>query len=144
MGPSGTEGTFSRAAEATISVLRDNADALLTILSAVVSDPAYKFCLTPREAQRRQRDNDDVVEVELRGEGTTELENEAGVRALAKIHENEAAVRALAKIHEKLQGHEDGTSGERQSIEGQVQLLINSARNPENLSLLYHGWSAWL
>jgi ataxia telangiectasia mutated family protein len=131
MGPSGTEGTFSRAAEATISVLRDNADALLTILSAVVSDPAYKFCLTPREAQKRQRDNIDVVAEELQGGGMTE-------------QENEAAVRALAKISEKLQGHEDGTSGERQSIEGQVQLLISSARNPDNLSLLYHGWSAWL
>ena len=131
MGPSGTEGTFSRAAEATISVLRENANGLLTILSAVVSDPLYKWSVTPREAQRRQRDNDEVMEGELEGEGTTE-------------QANEDASHAIAKIHEKLQGYEDGTSGERQSIEGQVQLLINSATNPENLCGLYFGWAAWL
>lgn len=43
MGPTGTEGTFARAAEATTRVLRDNSNALLTILSAIASDPLYRF-----------------------------------------------------------------------------------------------------
>jgi ataxia telangiectasia mutated family protein len=28
-------------------------------------------------------------------------------------------------------------------VEGQVQLLINEARNPDNLCALYHGWAPW-
>ena len=42
MGPTGTEGAFTAAAEATTQVLRENSSTLLTILSAVVSDPLYK------------------------------------------------------------------------------------------------------
>mgnify|MGYP001980634468 CR=1 FL=1 len=58
-------------------------------------------------------------------------------------NENEAATRAIQKIHQKLQGYEEGNTGERQSVEGQVQLLINEARDPDNLCNLYHGWAPW-
>jgi ataxia telangiectasia mutated family protein len=66
--------------------------------------------------------------------------------ALAMISENEndAATRTIAKINEKLEGYEEGTLGERQTVEGQVRLLINAARDPDNLCSLYHGWMPWL
>ena len=57
MGPSGTDGVFSKAAEATMGVMRNNADTLLTILSAVVSDPLYKWSLSPLKANQHQRKN---------------------------------------------------------------------------------------
>ena len=140
MGPSGTEGTFSLAAEATANVLRENASALLTILSAVVSDPLYKWSVSPVKARKFQNSRDDKEGKEYE-ERNIILNNEK----LEPIeNENEAASRAIAKINEKLQGYEEGTLGERQSVEGQVQLLINSARDPDNLCALYPGWSPWM
>jgi len=58
--------------------------------------------------------------------------------------QNEAAASAISKIQEKLNGYEDGTSGEQQSVEGQVQLLINSARDADHLCEMFHGWGPWV
>ncbi len=55
MGPTGPEGAFTHAAEATMSLLRDNSSALLTVLSAVVSDPLYKWSVSPVKARDLQR-----------------------------------------------------------------------------------------
>jgi len=156
MGPSGTEGCFSLSAEATASVLRDNAETLLTILSAVVSDPLYKWSMSPLQARKVQRAGDEDDD-EDGDEDDEEEEGADGALASAigkhtssgaadennEQNQNEAATRAIQKIHQKLQGYEEGNTGERQSVEGQVQLLINEARDPDNLSMLYHGWAAW-
>lgn len=137
MGPFGTEGTFSIAAEATARVLRENSGSLLTILSAVVSDPLFKWALNPIKARQiQQRDESEGHHEVYRGN-----DKEENVPAESA---NEAADRAIAKISEKLQGYEEGTSGESQSVKGQVQLLINSARDPDNLSSIFPGWSPWL
>jgi len=135
MGPCGTEGPFSQAAKATALVLRENASSLLTILSAVVSDPLYKWSVSSLKARKRQRNHDDVeknVNMTM-SEDVAEGENS-----------NDEASRAISKIHQKLQGYEDGTSGESMSVEGQVQFLINAARDPDNLCVLYFGWCPWL
>jgi len=137
MGPCGTDGPFSRAAEATTLVLRENASSLLTILSAVVSDPLYKWSVSPLKARERQRnyedtDNNVTIDGEM-SEDHAEIENS-----------NDEGSRAISKIHQKLQGYEDGTSGESMSVEGQVQFLINEARDPDNLCVLFAGWSPWL
>lgn len=55
----------------------------------------------------------------------------------------DAAQRALARIKHKLQGYED-PNGDALSVEGQVKLLINQARDPENLCRLFPGWAPWL
>ena len=60
MGPLGVEGTFIKSAEETTAVLRKNADALLTILSAVVDDPLYRWSLSPVEAKKRQKSENDA------------------------------------------------------------------------------------
>ena len=57
---------------------------------------------------------------------------------------SQATTKTINKIKEKLQGYEDSTSGEQQGIEGQVQLLINSARDPNNLCNMYPGWGPWV
>jgi ataxia telangiectasia mutated family protein len=144
MGPSGTEGTFSHAAEETSRVLRDNASALLTILSAIVSDPLYRWSVSPVKARRRQ-----AQEAEEEAEQPHRVEDNDFASASAaslssKEEHNKAAQQAVAKIDEKLKGFEDGTSGEQQSVEGQVQLLITTARDQDSLCQMYHGWSPWI
>ena len=117
MGPLGIEGTFTKAAEATLSALKQNANGLLTILSAIVSDPLYKWRNGCTKANRKQEDEED----NKRQNSDNSDENTS-----------EVAAHAIARIHEKLLGYEDGTLGEQQSVESQVQLLVNAARDPDN------------
>lgn len=113
--------------------MRESSTSLLTILSAVVNDPLYKWSVSPVKARQRQMEDNNLLAKGNDGIGDQEQENK-----------NEAAQRAITKISEKLQGYEEGTGGEQQSVEGQVQLLINSARDPENLCKMYVGWCPWL
>ncbi len=153
MGPCGTEGAFCSAAEQTTAALRENSSALLTILSAVVSDPLYKWSISPIKALQRQRAafrDDDGEDDDDNGNAKSPVGRlmppEASLAASGSAVEhrgNEPAAQAIARIHEKLQGYEDGTAGEQQSIESQVQLLINSARDPNNLCVMFEGWAPW-
>lgn len=131
MGPSGTDGVFSAAGQATMSVMRSNADTLLTILSAVVSDPLYKWSLSPLMANQRQR-NDDESRLDFPC---------ARLSSALDENRNDAADRAIAKIHEKLQGYEDGTS---KTIVGHVKMLINEARDRDKLCVMFAGWAPWM
>lgn len=150
MGPTGVEGAFTTAAEATAKVLRENSSSLLTILSAVVADPLYKWSVSPVKARQRQvasRGDEDEEQVEgtiIFGNGSslTKTSDDADLQVENK---NEGASRALKKIERKLQGYEDGIStGEIKSVEGQVQLLINAARDADNLCVLFPGWAPWI
>lgn len=123
-GPTGTEGLFTTSARATTKVLRDNSSALLTVLSAVVSDPLYKWNINMTDPTKYRQ----------------EEENAPGIAE----NQNDAATRAIGRINEKLKGYEEGTFGEQQTIEGQVRLLINEARDPNNLCRLFPGWGAWV
>lgn len=134
LGPTEHDGLFTCSAESTLAVLRKNADSLLTILSAVVNDPLYKWSISPMQARRRQR----MVEVDEGMNGisendTKELEDR-----------NEAANHAIRRVREKLNGYEDGTSGEQQTVEGQVRFLIRAARDLDDLSQMFPGWAPWM
>lgn len=138
MGPLGIEGTFTKAAEATLSVLKQNANGLLTILSAIVSDPLYKWRNGCTKANRQQQQQD---EEDNRRQNS---DNSVDAHEMARDENtNEVAAHAIARIHEKLLGYEDGTSGEQQSVESQVQLLVNAARDPDNLCVMFPGWAPW-
>lgn len=134
MGPCGTEGLFVSVAEETISVLRQHVEELLAILSAVVADPLYKWSINPTKALQRQSDE----------ERTAIYDPDDGLNEPSSDRKSQATTKAINKIKEKLQGYEDSTSGEQQGIEGQVQLLINSARDPNNLCNLFPGWGPWI
>lgn len=54
---------------------------------------------------------------------------------------NVTAPRALAGVISKLQGLDEGTYT---TIEGQVNRLIQQAKDPYNLCRLYCGWQAYL
>ena len=134
LGPTEHEGIFTSAAESTLSVLRKNADSLLTILSAVVNDPLYKWSVSPVQASRRQRiAAADGAPLGKAVSGDDDLEDR-----------NEAANHAIRRVREKLNGYEDGTSGEQQTIEGQVRFLVRAARDPDDLSQMYAGWAPWM
>jgi ataxia telangiectasia mutated family protein len=133
MGPCGTEGLFVSVAEETMSLLRQHVQDLLAILSAVVADPLYKWSVKSSKAQRRRA----VEERDSNHHSQSGLSNSSDKKP-------QATIKTINKIKEKLQGYEDSTSGEQQGIEGQVQFLINSARDPNNLCKLFHGWGPWI
>lgn len=54
---------------------------------------------------------------------------------------NKVAERVLMRLQEKLKGVEEGTV---LSVGGQVNLLIQQAMDPKNLSHLYPGWKPWV
>ncbi len=54
---------------------------------------------------------------------------------------NKVAERVLLRLQEKLKGVEEGTV---LSVDGQVNLLIQQAMDPKNLSRLFPGWQAWV
>lgn len=112
----------------------------MTILSAVVADPLYKWNVSPVEARQRQtaKDKDSEARYVVNGDENRDMDGWS-----SNEDKNKAAEKTIAKINEKLKGYEDSTSGEQQSVEGQVQLLINSARDADNLSTMYPGWSPW-
>jgi len=144
MGPLGTEGSFTTAAITTLSTLRENTDGLLTILSAIVADPFYKWNLAAQDVQNENpetkeaaNDAEDVDDCSQEGRNQVEAEN-------ASVPDDEKNTRAIARIQEKLQGYEDGTSGERQTVDSQVQLLLNAAQDPDNLCKMFVGWLPFL
>ena len=146
MGPSGTDGVFFKAAEATLGVLRNNSDTLLTILSAVVSDPLYKWSISPqkaRELQQEQNIKEEDGEDECKSKEGSSRSSLVDFNAEDDENRNDAAARAISKITNKLQGYEDSSSVDK-SVAGQVKLLINEARDPDNLALMFVGWSSWL
>ncbi|KAG2457109.1 ATM kinase, partial [Polypterus senegalus] len=54
---------------------------------------------------------------------------------------NKVAERVLLRLHEKLKGVEEGAV---LSVGGQVNLLIQQAMDPKNLSRLFPGWQPWI
>ncbi|KAL3938721.1 MAG: hypothetical protein SGARI_001628 [Bacillariaceae sp.] len=153
MGPCGTEGSFQEAAKETISVLRDNARDLLTILSAVVADPLYQWQNDPEDLRTRQNDKGQQQQKMPKNKkrksqnGRKSLIPEdaavAEEQTEPKSEQNDGAVKTINKIKQKLEGYEDSALGDQQGVEGQVQLLINSARDTNLLAEMYSGWGPW-
>uniref|UniRef100_A0A2H8TWI9 non-specific serine/threonine protein kinase n=2 Tax=Melanaphis sacchari TaxID=742174 RepID=A0A2H8TWI9_9HEMI len=126
MGICGIEGTFRKCCEKTMSVLRQNQDVIVTIIEVLLYDPCYQWALTGKKAAQIQIEStkknsciNDVIEV------------------------NKLAERSLNRVRVKLCGMEQAETAAA-SINGQVNLLIQKARDPNNLALLYHGWQAYL
>ncbi|CAI6002505.1 unnamed protein product [Closterium sp. NIES-65] len=132
MGVSGVEGVFRRCCETVLAVMRENKEALLTIIEVFIYDPLYKWALSPLKALHRQKMEES--EEAMEEEGT---EEESG----AAMEGNEEATRALLRVKQKLDGFEDG---EMRSLAGQVQQLIKDAQDPDRLAVMFPGWGAWL
>ncbi|XP_069700137.1 serine-protein kinase ATM isoform X2 [Periplaneta americana] len=127
MGVSGIEGVFRRCCEKTMSVLRQNQETILTILEVLLYDPLYAWTISPAKAYTIQQ-QEHKADIEY-------SDPEANVGEV-----NRMAERALVRLRQKLQGTEEGTAA---SVGGQVNRLLQQARDPGNLSRLFHGWQPY-
>lgn len=127
MGVTGVEGVFRRCCEKTLSVMRENKEALLTIIEVFIHDPLYKWALSPLKALQRQKETDYT-------DSCLDDSQEA-------YEGNKDAARAILRVKQKLDGYEDG---EMRSVEGQVRQLIQDAVDVDRLSQMFPGWGPWL
>lgn len=125
MGVSGVEGTMRRCCEETLTVLRNQREIIITLLQVLLYDPLFTWAITPDKAHTLQN-----------AKSTRSTTSSRGVTEINKLAE-----RALLRVEQKLQGIEDGVAS---SIPGQVERLIQQARDPSNLSQLYCGWQPYL
>ena len=138
-GPTGTEGRFTMTSRQTLRALRQNAESLLTILSAITADPLYRWSLNPKVERKRR----EMLGISSSAKGMSYDDERDSEQGRTGTDKNEGATQAVRRVKEKLSGYEAGTAGEQQSMEGQVHFLINSARDVESLSHMYPGWQPW-
>uniref|UniRef100_A0A8C3EGG5 non-specific serine/threonine protein kinase n=1 Tax=Corvus moneduloides TaxID=1196302 RepID=A0A8C3EGG5_CORMO len=138
MGITGVEGVFRRCCEKTMAVMRNSQEALLTIVEVLLYDPLFDWTMNPLKAlylQQRPEDEADMSSTL----GTNPQEPKR--KASDDQSFNKVAERVLMRLQEKLKGVEEGTV---LSVGGQVNLLIQQAMDPKNLSRLFPGWKPWV
>ncbi|XP_029063541.1 serine-protein kinase ATM isoform X3 [Monodon monoceros] len=139
MGITGVEGVFRRCCEKTMEVMRNSQETLLTIVEVLLYDPLFDWTMNPLKALYLQQRPEDESELH----STPNADDQECKRNLSDIDHsfNKVAERVLMRLQEKLKGVEEGTV---LSVGGQVNLLIQQAMDPKNLSRLFPGWKAWV
>ncbi|EWC48158.1 hypothetical protein DRE_02262 [Drechslerella stenobrocha 248] len=120
MGITRTEGVFQRCCEFTLSVLRDEAHNIMTILDVLRYDPLYSWTISPVRAKKMQEELSVQGEAKKGGETTNASE----------------ADRALTVVMKKL--------SKTLSVQATVNELITEASDVKNLAVLYGGWAAYV
>uniref|UniRef100_A0A3Q1IFI7 non-specific serine/threonine protein kinase n=1 Tax=Anabas testudineus TaxID=64144 RepID=A0A3Q1IFI7_ANATE len=140
MGITGVEGVFRRCCEKTMEVMRNSQEAVLTIVEVLLYDPLFDWTMNPLKAFYLQHDEQQELNATLGSTmGGDDLDNHR--KSSDSQSFNKVAERVLLRLQEKLKGVEEGTV---LSIGGQVNLLIQQAMDPKNLSRLFPGWQAWV
>ncbi|MED6266273.1 hypothetical protein CHARACLAT_000394 [Characodon lateralis] len=139
MGITGVEGVFRRCCEKTMEVMRSSQEALLTIVEVLLYDPLFDWTMNPLKAFYLQHDEQQELNATLNSTIGEDLDNHR--KSSDSQSFNKVAERVLLRLQEKLKGVEEGTV---LSVGGQVNLLIQQAMDPTNLSRLFHGWQAWV
>eukprot|EP00071_Canis_lupus_P020251 XP_013968668.1 serine-protein kinase ATM isoform X1 [Canis lupus familiaris] len=139
MGITGVEGVFRRCCEKTMEVMRSSQETLLTIVEVLLYDPLFDWTMNPLKALYLQQRLEDDTELHSTPSG----DDQECKRSLSDSDQsfNKVAERVLMRLQEKLKGVEEGTV---LSVGGQVNLLIQQAMDPKNLSRLFPGWKAWV
>ncbi|XP_058145086.1 serine-protein kinase ATM [Dasypus novemcinctus] len=139
MGITGVEGVFRRCCEKTMEVMRNSQETLLTIVEVLLYDPLFDWTMNPLKALYLQQRPEDETELHA----TPNADDQECKRNLSDTDQsfNKVAERVLMRLQEKLKGVEEGTV---LSVGGQVNLLIQQAMDPKNLSRLFPGWKAWV
>uniref|UniRef100_G1KDX5 Serine-protein kinase ATM n=2 Tax=Anolis carolinensis TaxID=28377 RepID=G1KDX5_ANOCA len=139
MGITGVEGVFRRCCEKTMAVMRNSQEALLTIVEVLLYDPLFDWTMNPLKALYLQQRPEDEADV---GSSLNAADQSCSKKANGDNQTfNKVAERVLMRLQEKLKGVEEGTV---LSVGGQVNLLIQQAMDPKNLSRLFPGWKAWV
>uniref|UniRef100_UPI0037E93D82 serine-protein kinase ATM n=1 Tax=Semicossyphus pulcher TaxID=241346 RepID=UPI0037E93D82 len=140
MGITGVEGVFRRCCEKTMEVMRSSQEALLTIVEVLLYDPLFDWTMNPLKAFYLQHDEQQELNATLSSTmGGEDMDNHR--KSSDSQSFNKVAERVLLRLQEKLKGVEEGTV---LSVGGQVNLLIQQAMDPKNLSRLFPGWQAWV
>ncbi|KAM6933084.1 serine-protein kinase ATM [Xenentodon cancila] len=140
MGITGVEGVFRRCCEKTMEVMRSSQEALLTIVEVLLYDPLFDWTMNPLKAFYLQHDEQQELNATLSSTmGGDVIDNHR--KSSDSQSFNKVAERVLLRLQEKLKGVEEGTV---LSVGGQVNLLIQQAMDPKNLSRLFPGWQAWV
>uniref|UniRef100_A0A8C7HIP7 non-specific serine/threonine protein kinase n=1 Tax=Oncorhynchus kisutch TaxID=8019 RepID=A0A8C7HIP7_ONCKI len=143
MGITGVEGVFRRCCEKTMEVMRCSQEALLTIVEVLLYDPLFDWTMNPLKAFYLQQQHDEQAELQSTLNSTLGGDILEAHRKSSSDSQsfNKVAERVLLRLQEKLKGVEDGRV---LSVGGQVNLLIQQAMDPNNLSRLFPGWQAWV
>ncbi|KAK8756671.1 hypothetical protein V5799_000627 [Amblyomma americanum] len=132
MGICGVEGTFRRCCERTMEVMRASRELLVTVVEVLLHDPLSSWTLSPKRVAALQRDA--AQHPALEG-------GAAGAETHQHDQRNRLARRMLLRLEQKLRGVEEGAP---LSVAGQVNLLIQQAVDPQNLSRLFPGWQPYV
>ncbi|XP_072528166.1 serine-protein kinase ATM-like, partial [Salminus brasiliensis] len=142
MGIAGVEGVFRRCCEKTMEVMRSSQEVLLTIVEVLLYDPLFDWTMNPLKAFHLQQQQDEQAELNATLNPTPAGEEPEAYRKASDSQSfNKVAERVLLRLQEKLKGVEEGAV---LSVGGQVNLLIQQAMDPKNLSRLFPGWQAWV
>lgn len=121
MGVMGVEGVFRRGCEFTLEVMRSEQGSIKSILDVLRQDPLYSWTLSPLRKLAMQEKETESSNLGKPGSITEEIGTEAD--------------RALLVVEKKLSAS--------LSTSAVVNELIQEATDPENLALIFAGWSAW-
>uniref|UniRef100_A0A672H729 non-specific serine/threonine protein kinase n=1 Tax=Salarias fasciatus TaxID=181472 RepID=A0A672H729_SALFA len=140
MGITGVEGVFRRCCEKTMEVMRSSQEALVTIVEVLLYDPLFDWTMNPLKAfhlqQYQQQELNASLSSTMGASSKVSLQKPSDSQSFNKVAE-----RVLLRLQEKLKGLEEGNV---LSVRGQVNLLIQQAMDPKNLSRLFPGWQAWV
>ncbi|EPS44547.1 hypothetical protein H072_1478 [Dactylellina haptotyla CBS 200.50] len=129
MGITKTEGVFQRCCEFTLSVLRDEAHNIMTILDVLRYDPLYSWTISPVRAKKMQEE----IGVGNNNNGNNEA---GGAKKSGETTNASEADRALTVVMKKL--------SKTLSVQATVNELITEAGDVKNLAVLYGGWAAYV
>ncbi|KAJ8368814.1 hypothetical protein SKAU_G00088420 [Synaphobranchus kaupii] len=143
MGITGVEGVFRRCCEKTMEVMRSSQEALLTIVEVLLYDPLFDWTMNPLKAFYLQQQHEEQADLNATLSSTLGGDVlDAHRKASSDTQSfNKVAERVLLRLQEKLKGVEEGAV---LNVSGQVNLLIQQAMDPKNLSRLFPGWQAWV
>ncbi|XP_063235756.1 LOW QUALITY PROTEIN: serine/threonine-protein kinase ATR [Bacillus rossius redtenbacheri] len=116
MGPMGVEGTFRRTCEITLRMIRNQQNALMSVLRPFVYDPTATLGNMSRK-------------------GHYEFTNEQAVKHIQNIE---------LRIQGRVKSKNKSFTLSLLSVEGQVNNLIQEATSIDNLCQMYIGWGAFL
>ncbi|XP_050687762.1 serine/threonine-protein kinase ATR-like isoform X2 [Eriocheir sinensis] len=117
MGPTGHEGIYRKACEVTMRVMREEREALMSVLRPFIHDPLVEWSRGNKSART-----------------TGEINNEK-----AQMHVTNIEHRLSGQIRSKGRG-----LNQPLSVEGQVNSLIEEATSIDNLCQMYIGWAAYM
>ena len=154
MGSTGLEGHFRRTCEEVMRVARSNIDPIMSNLEPFVYDPLVGATIEPKGTQtqktvRKSRGTSDPV---LFRKIDDILSNpKASVRHIVESIEytDASSIKSIAHIDERLKGlyrkrTSLNTDPRPLSVSGQVNALIEDARDDRNLCRMYIGWAPFL